>query len=276
MTILDDVRTQEIAEFIDVTPQIAQQWLGLNTSNRKLKKGNVATFANDMAAGRWKVNGEAVKLAGAPLAPTKLLDGQNRLHAVIRAGVTVRLLVVFGVDEDAQRTMDSGAKRTVADNVQMLGTKNAHVVASAASLALRIDDGLYGSASGNLSNARVLDFIEDNPDLIRSAGVAVTYATRSEVPKSVVAYTHWRFSRLDLGEATGFWRDTAEKIGLESGDPVLALASRFQTARRNRERYAQPAAVAAVFRTWNARRAGQSMRSVAITAVGAGGLPRIK
>ena len=275
MTMLADIDT-EVAEFVEVTPDLAQRWLGLNTSNRKIKTGNVVSFAADMAAGRWRTNGESIKLAGPAFHPTKLLDGQNRLHAVLRSGVTVRLLVVFGVAEDAQQTMDSGAKRTVADNLSIAGVKNAHIVASVAALALRIDDGSFGTYSAPISNARSLEFIADNQDLTRSAAVAVTYASRTDAPKSLVAYTHWRFSRVDLGEATGFWRDAAEKVGLSAGDPALALANRFSQARRNKERYFPVSAVAATFRAWNSRRAGQSIRTVAFTPVGASGLPRLR
>jgi hypothetical protein len=261
MTILEapPVVDTEIAEFINVTPDLAQRWLGVNTANRKLKAANVTAFARDMVEGRWRTNGEAIKLAGPPFAPTKLLDGQNRLHAVLKAGIPVRMLIVFGVDEDAQGTMDSGAKRTVADNLTIHGVKNAHVVASGASLAIRIAMGRPSGGTLGVTNAAVEEWIADNPDIIRSAHVAVQYANRADAPASVVAFTHFTLSRLDLGEATAFWRDAAEKIGLSHGDPVNALTHRLAQARRQREKINPGTLVAAVFRAWNYRRQGKPL-----------------
>lgn len=263
MTILAEAPVvTEVAEFIEVTPDLAQRWIGLNTANRKLKPGNVAAFARDMSEGRWKTNGEAIKLAGPPFAPTKLLDGQNRLHAVLKAGVPVRMLVVFGVDAEAQGTMDSGARRTVADNLTIQGVKNAHIVSAAASLAFRVQMGKTNGGAIGVTNAALEEFIENNPDLQRSASVASQYANRADAPPSVVAYTHWILSRIDLGEATAFWRDAAEKVGLTAGDPVNALTHRLAQARRTREKVNPGSLVAAVYRAWNYRREGKPMSKI--------------
>lgn len=250
---------QEVAEFIEVTPDLAQRWLGLNTANRKIKPGNVTAFVRDMTEGRWRTNGEAIKLAGPPFSPTKLLDGQNRLLAILKAGIPVRMLVVFGVAEDAQGTMDSGAKRTVADNLTINGISNAHIVASSAALAMRVRLGRIQGGAVGATNAAIEEFVAENPGLIRSAGIASAYANKADAPKSIVAYTHFEMSMLDLGEATAFWRDAAEKVGLAAGDPVNALAHRFAQARRSRERVSAASAIGAVYRAWNYRRTGRTL-----------------
>ena len=243
---------------VEVTPKQAQIWLGLNTSNRKLKPGQVTAFAEDMKAGRWALNGEAIKLAGPAYAPTKLLDGQNRLHAVLKAGVPVTLAVAFGVSATAQSTMDSGTKRTVADNLSIGGISHGAVLAAAAGIAVRAATGRLGGGPVKATNAAIEEFIYENPSLIRSARISASLANKADVPASLVAYTHWVFSAIDPIAAEKFWRDAAEKVGLEYGDPVIAMTNRFAQARRVRERIAPEAAVSAIFRTWNHRRAGKS------------------
>lgn len=244
---------------VDVTPRLAQEWLGLNTSNRRVKTHQVVAYANDMRAGLWRMNGEAIKFSGHPGAPGELLDGQHRLYAVMKSKVTVQMLVVFGVAKGDQVTMDSGAKRSVADDLVIAGHQNSTAVASAAMLALRVQHGRL-AGGGVFTNAAVRAFVDDNPELEDSASVAARYARRTDVPMSKVAYSHWVWSRIDVADATAFWRDAAEKAGLVAGDPVLALTDRFADARRKREQIPHAAQLSMIFRAWNARREGKTLR----------------
>lgn len=263
---------------VSVTPALAQIWLGLNTANRKLKTGQIIAFAEDMKSGRWAMNGESIKLAGPSYAPTKLLDGQNRLHAILKANVPVTLLVVFGVEPSAQGTMDSGTKRTVADNLGISGIQNSHVVASSASLALRAAQGRLGGGPVKATNAAIEKFIFDNHTIIQSAKYAIKFANKADVSASLVAYTHWVFAQIDPLAAEEFWRDAAEKVGLESGDPIIAMTNRFAQARRAKERISPEAAVSAIFRTWNYRREGKSLHKLIIVSRSGGAveIPKLK
>ena len=262
-------------QIIDISPGQAQAWLGHNTANRKLKPATVLAYARDMSEGRWVLNGEAIKFSGPRSNPGKLQDGQNRLHAILKSKTTIKMLVIFNVPAEAQSTMDSGAKRSVADNLTIAGGQFTSITAAAAGLALRIEDGYLTGHGGQVTNSRSLNFINDNPALVVSAQVASQFSVKADVSKSIVAYTHWRFSRLNLDDATAFWRDAAQKIDLPNGDPVLAVTSRFSQARRSHERVVPGAAVAAIFRAWNARRTGQTLRTVSLT-IPNGELPRLR
>ena len=61
-------------------------------------------YAADMKAGRWQLNGEAIKFDK----NGHLLNGQHRLHAVVRADTTIQMLVISGLDPETRTTMDSG------------------------------------------------------------------------------------------------------------------------------------------------------------------------
>lgn len=259
---------------LDISPDLAQIWLGKNTSNRKLKPAVMLALSKDLKEGRWLFDGNPIRFAGSAFNPSKLLDGQNRLHAILKSGVTARSLVIFGLDEASQKTMDSGTKRTVADNLTIDGVKNAMIIAAATNLILRAEEGKLDS-SFSASTARALEFISEHPELGVSATIANSFAERADVAKSIVAYTHWRFAKIDMDDATNFWRDAAEKVGLKYGDPVLALTNRFAMARRQKERVPITAQISAIFRTWNDRRLGNTKRTVAFT-VNAEGLPSIK
>jgi hypothetical protein len=78
------------AQIVEVTPAIAQEWLKGNCKNRPLNEAKVAFFAEKMRCGQWQLKG------GFPvkrLENGRLLNGQHRLNAVIRAGCPVQLKV---------------------------------------------------------------------------------------------------------------------------------------------------------------------------------------
>lgn len=253
-------------EIVDVTPDLAHAWLGLNTANRRIKDRNVDAFARDMAEGRWQLNGESIKFTGSRIDPQKMLDGQNRCHAVIKAGLSVPMLVAFGIPGDSQKTMDSGAKRTVGDQLTINGLSRGTIIAAAAGVAWREQNGQLTTRSVRPTNAALEEFIYDNQDLIHSAEIAAKYARRADFMPSLVAYTHWRFSEFDEGAGTEFWMDAARKVGLRPGDPVIALTNWSAENRRGRRNWPESVQISAVFRAWNARRQNKTLSIIRVTS----------
>lgn len=251
---------------VEVTPELAQRWLGLNTSNRKLKPRQIEAYAVDMAAGRWVLNAEFVKFAGPEYSPTKLLDGQNRLHAVLKAGVPVTMGVAFGVPERAQNSMDSGSKRTVGDNLTIAGMPYGTLVGAIARVAMKVRDDRMNWGTVPYTNVAVEQFISEHHELLRSAEIAGRYGVRADVSNAVVGYTHWVLAQIDPEAAFIFWRDAGEKVGLSAGDPVIAMTNWFATARRNRTQVPLPVALSIIFRAWNYRRADQTWSIVRVNS----------
>ena len=81
----------------EVTPKLAATWLSDNPQSRPLDEERVAEYAERMRSGEWneRVKGESLPIEH--LDTGRLLNGQHRLAAVVRAGVAVRLRVaVYG------------------------------------------------------------------------------------------------------------------------------------------------------------------------------------
>ncbi|MFD0393422.1 hypothetical protein ACFQ3Z_16450 [Streptomyces nogalater] len=116
------------AEFVVITPDVARDMLRRNTHNRPIRQNRVNANVRMMLAGQWDVNGEAVKIAH----DGTILDGQHRLLAVVKSGVTITTLVVTGLPLKAQDTMDGGAKRTAGDVFALRGEHNSAILASVA------------------------------------------------------------------------------------------------------------------------------------------------
>jgi hypothetical protein len=128
----EGVRTQ----WLSVTPEYATRALDAYEKfcdehpeerlNRPVHQSQVNKYAADMKAGRWGRNHQGLAFDRNGI----LMDGQHRLWAVAESGVTVMMPVTYGLDREAQLTIDSGLKRTTADMAAIAGFQgisNLHV-----------------------------------------------------------------------------------------------------------------------------------------------------
>lgn len=98
-------------QFQMVTPEMAKGFLTKNTDNRNKRGWWVSGLANMIKRGEWIPTHQGVAFSKSG----KLLDGQHRLEAIIEANISVQMLVVTNVRDDAYKVLDNGIKRTMAD-----------------------------------------------------------------------------------------------------------------------------------------------------------------
>lgn len=104
-----------------VTPEMAKGYLINNYARqRNVSDSHVIHLAQQMAAGQWQLNGEPIIFDH----NGNVINGQHRLHAVIRSGVAVQFLIVSGVDESAFLTIDSGKPRSSGNIFAIKGIPN--------------------------------------------------------------------------------------------------------------------------------------------------------
>lgn len=160
----------------DITPAKAEQMLSLNTRNRPKKERNIQQMERDMRAGKWVMNGESFKLchSSGTQVDDILGDGQNRAEAVLRSGVTIKSVVVRGLNwEEVIATIDAGGKRTTGDIFKIL--RNAHdynSLAAITSWAFRQTHRKGKDRGFTGSHAELLDYLDDNPDLYEACSLA--------------------------------------------------------------------------------------------------------
>jgi hypothetical protein len=108
---------------VEVTPEMARDWLNDNTKNRPLRDARVADLVAAIQRGEWKLTHQAIAFDKDKV----LLDGQHRLHAIVRAGKTVPVLVAFDADRASYDCLDIGARRSLAD-ITGIGEKEASML----------------------------------------------------------------------------------------------------------------------------------------------------
>lgn len=97
-------------KIIEITPDIAREWLEKNTVNRNISPNRVYSYAEDIKKGKWQLNGESIKFNTAG----RLVDGQHRLSAVVKANKPIKCVVMFDMPEDIT-IYDRGRNRNEAD-----------------------------------------------------------------------------------------------------------------------------------------------------------------
>ena len=96
---------------MEITPDLAAEFLKRNTGNRVIRKTAVAQYVDDLRRGNWKLTHQGVAIS-----PNgRLLDGQHRLFAIVQSGVSAQMAVAIDVPEDSYLVMDRGKPRKIRD-----------------------------------------------------------------------------------------------------------------------------------------------------------------
>lgn len=252
--------TQQI---INVTPALAKQWLELNFNNRKLKSNKISQYARDMREENWRYTGEAIKFNKLG----HLVDGQNRLHAIIDAEVTLPMLVVTGLKEDAQEVMDSGASRGASDALDFRGYNRPQELGAMARVhyVWQVQQAFTTcmnspAATSWPSTAEVIRHVEDNPELPKLTTRARAVVRQLRLPVGSVGATYYEFRQIDEEEAEQFIDNILDFELAGKGDPIATLIKRCQEMALRREIVRPATGIFMMVKTWNAVRSGEAMQ----------------
>ena len=153
------------SKVMDITPETAAEMLTHNTDNvRKLSRSEVKRLADEMASGRWELNGETIVFDENGV----LKNGQHRLAAIIMSGKTVKMLVVRGVSESVS-VYDIQKRRTPTEILKSKGLDcNPSITAAAGIIVNRF-------SRSRVSNSDLNDYISRNFDELNRAFRVCTY-----------------------------------------------------------------------------------------------------
>lgn len=152
-------------EFVEVGPSLALKWLGKNIGNRSVNSELVKRYATDMKAERWKTTCQGVAFDKAGY----LLDGQHRLHAIVKADCVVTLAVFHNCERETFDCIDIGKMRSVADVLSIDDDESARTIAAIARSLV-----VFGYRERHVSNAFVVQFARDHrEELTRYVSTAI-------------------------------------------------------------------------------------------------------
>jgi hypothetical protein len=166
------------AEFKTVTPDMARDWLAAHNKDNRAKRGWwFEAIASAILRGEWITTHQGIAFSKSG----KLIDGQHRLSAIEKTGVSIEMLVVTGIDDAAFGVIDCGIKRTTSD-LTGLSKRTAEAARLAANF-------VY---SGTVSSAQVLEvanggLVEVHDALIEHCGSARAFYTSAPMRLAAVS-----------------------------------------------------------------------------------------
>ena len=184
-----------------VTPALAENYLKFNTINRKVSEKNVLFLSNQMKYGLFYENGESIVFDWFG----KLTQGQHRLLAIIKSGMSYTIPIVTGVAPDVMSTYDTGKNRTAADVLGMNGFKYGNVIASFIkaidkySVKKSKSGGLFSTnRTLTLTNNEVLNICKDEYEwILPLVSTAFSYNSKqtpivlTTTQIALIAYIYW-------------------------------------------------------------------------------------
>lgn len=240
-----------------VTPAMARTMLQ-SDGNRPFRRALAGRYAESMKRGAWRLNGESIKIGQSG----RLLDGQHRLHAVLIYGQPVEMLVTRGIDneEEAFLTMDSGAKRTIADRLYGHHEKNAHALAATLRWIYRY---LWGpttqKGAHSVDSDEVFALLETMPE-VREILALYKGFTRAGFVGSMMCAVICCASRYNKELALHFASQCAVGEGLSHTDPAFHLRSRIISDRSSVTKTPPAVMFALCIKAWNAAAVGAEMK----------------
>ena len=239
-----------------------------NNRNRPIRDDDVNTYARDMIAGAWIVNGETIKIAR----NDDVLDGQHRLLGGMRADVPFRTYIVTGLPPEAQDTIDCGIVRKDSDQLALHGEYQPKSLAAITRWAIRWAAGSRGRSIGGTikpSHTEIIGFIRVNPEIRDATRWAINARSRyRSVRVSVYGMAWWLFTHMNGGGSIATYQaeDFLEKVvtgaDIGIGHPAYTLRERFRRAYELDERLNEYEQLALFILAWNAWRDGKEMRRI--------------
>lgn len=263
---------------LTISPEVAVEMLGSNTANRRRKDIKIDRYARDMMNGSWRLTGQSVQFSRSG----RLLDGQNRLMACIKAGVPFQTFVSVGLDDDAMISIDKGTPRSFADDLTILGYSNANRLAAAVSAVYRYmltDDVAALSAQTqrmSMSSDEGFEILKEHPGIESTMGELGRREKLSKVaPMSVMDSFAYIVGRVHHDDMAYFFDRIGNPVGLKEGSPILALISASESDSIKRKRIGVRGGlnsrykVALLTKAWNAYMEGRPVRTLSYRAGGA-------
>lgn len=191
--------------------------------NRPVSEPTIARYANDMRQGHWLVNNQGIGFDN----KENLIDGRQRLWAVKRAGVPVKMLVIRGLSPVQKNgitvntidTVDCGRVRSIGQQLVIDGVANANMNAAAArTIALMVSG--YSHVKMSVTQVRcILDIYGTG---IRKA--MVHFHTDPRIMRGFLLGTIAVYRAFEPQNADAFAVRYQAMVNLEQGSPIIAIS----------------------------------------------------
>jgi hypothetical protein len=239
--------------FVTISPIAAAVMLESNTANRPITEASVSAIIKEIKGGRWKVNGDMIRITKSG----RILDGQHRLTAVVRAGIAIDTWIMYDVPPDVFDTIDVGKRRSAGDTLGCKGQKNSYRLAAAL---IMIDKYMTGrmEKSVQYSNTEIEELLLKYPDAPNY--LVTSSAKRGLLLPSLMDSLYYLFSQRDNALADLFLERILKGAGLQEGEPWYVLREKLLADSLSKARLSKAYIFALCVHAWNHTRSGNKIK----------------
>lgn len=209
-----------------ITMQTALELLETNSHNRRVRSAHVKMLSEQLVAGEWNFNGDTICISNKGI----LLDGQHRLMACVETGVSFETIVVRGLEDESQETMDIGSKRSAGDALKLAGfPQGVNLAASLTLIDVWQRHGIMTRSGryGRITPKQAVDLAHEHEGMVDF----VKNTKRGDLPHffvpSVISAMEYLTTKAHEEDSLEFWNGIAYGEGLKDGDVRLALRRRM-------------------------------------------------
>lgn len=236
-----------------ITPKKAAEFLKINTYNRPVREKHVKRLADAMLRGEWKLTGDTIKMNGATL-----VDGQHRLWAVVKSGVSIQSYIARGVSSDAYACIDQIAPRSVADHFGRDGEKHYTALSAAVRFVHCYRLGEFRAPAQSPQQAQSI--LDELPQLRDSVHFVLSFRARGLGGPGPMSGMHCLMSLKDSDAAHEFWTRVLSGEGLTKSMPEWQIRNRMIENGTGHAKLRPLVIYAMTVKAWNAKRKGASLK----------------
>ena len=246
-------------KIVTMTPEWASQLLRQNTHNRTLSKQRVNACANLISSGKWKLTHQGIAIDSNNV----LQDGQHRLHAIAKTGISVQISMSTGCDPSNFDVIDSGRKRTASDAIALSGAKNSSKAAAGIRGFLQYQlfpNYVWTGTAYGVDTIDIRQFYQSNSetvDLVTAASVSAYGSLRQFSSSACIAFALVANQSNQLNSALDFINLMGTGEGLKRHDPILSYRNFLANDKINRSLQVYLATNIKFFNRWQA---GESVK----------------
>jgi hypothetical protein len=259
------MKTQEML----ISPKIAAEILKNNPMNRRIKDYVVEDYARQMSAGLWREDtAEAIQIA----TDGELLNGQQRLTALIKANVTLKFTVATDCDKEIFKFLDQHAKRTPGDVFYCAGIASSINVAAGIKRYFNLKRGghdLLKSRSAQISPSEALSLYASRNKYWDAANnmCSVWYSKcQRMLTHSEILGLYSFFFDINEDDAFLFMDSLCNGDDLKIKSPIKQLREKLIFSKINKKfNLTNLQRTALIFKSWNLFRTGESVKFLKYT-----------
>ena len=213
------IKTEYKATWVLITPDDATNILKYNDKNRRQKPNLIDHYAQQLSVGNWVMNGHSIKISESGM----LLDGQNRLMAIIKAQKPMPTLLIEGLPISTFSSIDEGSKRTIADTLYVKGVGYSVVKGAVLRIiSARNQSKMHTGGAAKLSNSDSLVLWNmHKEEIIYSVSICSQLKKVTLLPVSI--YLHMQARKIDKSQADLFFKSLCTGEFLGKRNPIFIV-----------------------------------------------------